>query len=176
MPVSHRGRCRFSFPRHGAQLWREVAGVEGSWGGWRLRLLLSRSFAWRSPCRRAVGAWWVARWTAGSRRGRPGRSAPTRVAPAVSPHLPPCPPLPTSATRRGGDPQPRVGSGRPRAGVRSAGSAPSHAEAFGGDLGCCRDPEVLGFLNKAGCFQSTRQWKTQLRKQVDRCLEDYFGN
>lgn len=62
-------------------------------GGWGLEKLMPvfpcHSCTWRSPCPRAAAAWWGVPWIASSHRGQPGPSAPTRVAPAVSPCLTP---------------------------------------------------------------------------------------
>lgn len=89
--------------------------------------LSSRSFAWSSPWRRAAGAWWGARWTAGSRRGRPGRGAPRRAVPAVSP-LCPFSPTPQQCSADG-TPSPSGAHAAPERGYRTQGSPRAAASA-----------------------------------------------
>lgn len=161
MVESHCSHCQFSVSWVGGQLQQEVA--RGHEGANACVSLSSRSFTWRSPCRRAVGVWWDVRWTAGCRRGHLGHSALTHAVPAVSPRVPPCP-LPLLPVWHCWDSQPQAGSHRPGAGMQSSGITLSHTESFRDNFGHCRGPEVLDFFNKADCFQSTLKWETQFRK------------
>lgn len=152
-PINIKSCCQFSLSWLGAQLQEEVAG--GPDVADTCVSLSSHSSTWRSRCRRVVGAWWGAQWTASSQRGQHGHSAPTHVALAVSPlvsHFP-------------HPPQQSYADGT---------SSPRRALSRGGRVqGSHRGPEVLGFLNKAGYLHNLK-WKMQLRKQVDRCLELFY--
>jgi len=109
----------------------------------------SRSSTWRSPCRRAAGAWWGARWTAGSQRGQPGRSAPRHVVLAVSP---PCPLSPhASACSADGTPSPG-GSHSPQATGLSTGMAPSHTKPFVAGVWALSRSWGVGFFEQSGLF------------------------
>lgn len=123
MPVSHCGHCRFSFPRHGAWPWWEVAGVGGSRGGRRLCLLLFSQLRLEKPvqtssrcvvgcavdCR--LSAW--SAWSQCSHTcGAGGESPPAP--------LPPSPPLSNAARR--GPPSPGWAQADPERGYGAQGA------------------------------------------------------